>query len=126
MTAVVPDRPATRLAAVSARRRRLEEQVASLRSFEGRLSDEVRAARGNPGRADRVRELLSRLVGVRARLQETEVAVAAAATDEDGLRDDATADQAAVDAARREAEEREAFYRACLEAPLARPAHTES
>lgn len=126
MTAVVPDRPAARLAAVSARRRRLEEQVASLRSFEDRLSDEVRAARRNPGRADRVRELLARLVGVRARLQETEVAVAAAATDEDGLRDDAAADRAADDEARREADEREAFYRACLEAPMARRAGAES
>ncbi|GAA4915613.1 hypothetical protein EV188_11112 [Actinomycetospora succinea] len=125
MTVDVQDRPATRLAAVSARRRRLEEQVATLRSFEGRLTDEVRAARKAAGRADRVRELLSRLVGVRARLQETEVAVAVATTDEDGLRDDAHADAAALDEARREAEEREAFHRACLEAPMVRLARPE-
>ncbi|MEJ2862417.1 hypothetical protein [Actinomycetospora flava] len=119
MTAV-QDLPSTRLAAVTARRRRLEEQVAALRSFEGRLTDEVRAARRTPGRVDRVRELLSRLVGVRARLQETELAATRAESDEDGLRDSASAEEAALDEARREADEREAFHRACLEAPMIR------
>ena len=71
---------------------------------------------------DRVRELLARLVGVRARLQETEIAAARAGTDEDSLRDEARAEEAAIEQARREADERAAFHRACLEAPLQRVA----
>ncbi|MEJ2887917.1 hypothetical protein [Actinomycetospora aeridis] len=109
----------TRVTDTSSRRRRLEEQAVALRAFDGRLSDEIRVARRTPGRADRVRELLSRLLGVRARLQETEAAAARAAVDEETERAAAREEEARREEARRAAEEREAFHRACLEAPLA-------
>ena len=78
---------ATRLAAVSTRRRRLEEQLESLRSFDRRLSDEVRDARTAHAAGDRVvRELLARRLGVRARISDAADALTRATDDEEQLR----------------------------------------
>ena len=68
-----------------------------------------------------MRELLSRLLGVRARLQEAELARTEAVAAESRLRDAAREEQDRVERARREADEREEFYRACLTGPSLRP-----
>ncbi len=54
---------------VTRRRRRADEQVASLQAFERRLGEQLRVAQAG-GRKDVVRELLSRRLAVRARLEE--------------------------------------------------------
>ncbi|MHC1560610.1 hypothetical protein ACR9E3_16760 [Actinomycetospora sp. C-140] len=129
MTAELQERPpsapptsapgpiAQRLDAIAARRRRLDEQLVSLQAFERRLSDEVRGARKSHASADRVRETLSRLLGVRARISDTTVALARSVEDEEQLRDAARAEEERLEQTRREAQEREDFYLACLQAP---------
>lgn len=125
---------ATRLAAVTARRRHLDGQVASLQAFEQRLTEKVRVARATPGRPEQVRELMTRLLGVRARLQESFAAQTRAAVDEDSLRAEVIAEDERVAAederreqarreaearrvqAQREANERREFELACLRA----------
>ncbi|GAA4752239.1 hypothetical protein [Actinomycetospora chibensis] len=110
----------TRLDAAMTRRHRLDEQVVALETFERRLAERVHAARTSPGRSDSVRELLSRLLGVRARLQEAELARTEAVAAESRLRDSAREEQDRVERTRREADDREEFYRACLSAPSLR------
>ncbi|WP_328305223.1 hypothetical protein [Actinomycetospora sp. NBC_00405] len=101
-----------------ARRRHLDGQLAALQDFERRLAGRVHTARAAGGQSERVRELLARLLGVRARLEETTVAQAKAAADENRLRDDVRDADARLGRAQREIDERREFELACLRAPM--------
>ena len=75
-TSDLPGLPAPRTAPDDAarRRRRAEEAVRALRVSESRLTDQICAARA-AGRTDGMRELLSRRLAVRARLEEARARV---------------------------------------------------
>lgn len=111
---------ALRLDAVAARCRRLDEQLFALHTFERRLANEVRTARTSRAPADRVREILSRLLAVRARISDAAVALTTAREEETWLADSSREETERLELARIEAQEREDFYLACLQAPSLR------
>ena len=108
----------TQLDDAVARRRHLDGQLAALRDFERRLTERVHTARAAGGQTERVRELLARLLGVRARLEEATVAQEKAAAEENRLRDDVRDADARLGRAQREIDERREFELACLRAPM--------
>jgi hypothetical protein len=108
----------TRLDDAVARRRHLDGQLIALQDFERRLAERVRTARAAGGQTERVRELLARLLGVRARLEEATAAQAKAAAEENRLRDDVRDADARLGRAQREIDERREFELACLRAPM--------
>lgn len=101
-----------------ARRHHLDGQLAALRDFERRLTERVHTARTAGGQTERVRELLARLLGVRARLEEATVAQAKAAAEESRLRDDVRDADARLSREQRQIDERREFELACLRAPM--------